>query len=315
MHLTDAQIIAGLKACKKLDAYSLTDHQIAMVFRKAVEMSEIPPDPWKDAVLQACMMTESGFMEADPALSVRNLIHWHTQLATDVAAPPATQAAEPVAWLVYVPSEQCQYVFDSQDDTEYLEVVTNNADARVTPLHTPQAETSATASGDAEREALIERLKAQSLAHRYEAETDSADLIDEAVAALHSTGNPDGEVARRTALHTAQHLQGLLHADTLSAAKDTCGALVAMLAAAPAAPAVAPEPLTDQRKALSELVAMVDAYTTSPELAALQEHRVMRNARAALAGFSAPTAAQGLTDQATPPYASPKRPWWHSPGY
>ena len=48
-------------------------------------------------------------------------------------------------------------------------------------------------SGDAEREALIERLKAQSLAHRYEAETDSADLIDEAVAALHSAGKPDGE--------------------------------------------------------------------------------------------------------------------------
>lgn len=53
-------------------------------------------------------------------------------------------------------------------------------------------------SGGAEREALIERLKAQSLAHRYEAETDSADLIDEAVAALHSTGKPDGEVATVT---------------------------------------------------------------------------------------------------------------------
>lgn len=45
-----------------------------------------------------------------------------------------------------------------------------------------------------EREALIERLKAQSLAHRYEAETDSADLIDEAIAALRSTGKPAGEV-------------------------------------------------------------------------------------------------------------------------
>ena len=72
-------------------------------------------------------------------------------------------------------------------------------DRATLPNGLTEAETSATASvaglsGDAEREALIERLKAQSLAHRYEAETDSADLIDEAVAALHSTGKPDGEV-------------------------------------------------------------------------------------------------------------------------
>ena len=123
------------------------------------------------------------------------------------AAPPAPQAAsEPVAW----PSPDPRFVRLVKAAIDLIAAVDENLDTKNVPLKytvpwgavtnlrncldgTAPPASVAGLSGDAEREALIERLKAQSLAHRYEAETDSADLIDEAVAALHSTGKPDVE--------------------------------------------------------------------------------------------------------------------------
>lgn len=48
---------------------------------------------------------------------------------------PQAVPAEPVAWLVYLPSEQAQHVYDSQADSGYIEDLTNNPDAEVTPLY------------------------------------------------------------------------------------------------------------------------------------------------------------------------------------
>lgn len=43
--------------------------------------------------------------------------------------------AQPVAWMVYLPSIDTQNVYDSQDDPGYVDDVTNHADAEVTPLY------------------------------------------------------------------------------------------------------------------------------------------------------------------------------------
>ena len=49
-------------------------------------------------------------------------------------------AGEPVAWMVYLPSAHEQYIYDDQDDVGYVDDLTNNPDAEVTPLYAaPQA--------------------------------------------------------------------------------------------------------------------------------------------------------------------------------
>lgn len=62
----------------------------------------------------------------------------HLRGATKMVAP-----AQPVAWMVYLPSIDTQNVYDSQDDPGYVDDVTNHADAEVTPLYemaAPKAE-------------------------------------------------------------------------------------------------------------------------------------------------------------------------------
>ncbi|HWN48134.1 MAG TPA: hypothetical protein VNM71_12295 [Steroidobacteraceae bacterium] len=64
------------------------------------------------------------------------------------------QAAEPVAWLVYIPSEHRQEIYDSQDDPGYVDDLTNHFDAEVTPLFAaPQPDRVV------ELEAEVERLR------------------------------------------------------------------------------------------------------------------------------------------------------------
>lgn len=58
----------------------------------------------------------------------------------------ATQSkllAQPVAWMVYLPSIDTQHLYYSQEDMGYVDDVTNHADAEVTPLYemaAPKAE-------------------------------------------------------------------------------------------------------------------------------------------------------------------------------
>lgn len=62
----------------------------------------------------------------------------HLRGATKMMEP-----AQPVAWMVYLPSIDTQNVYDSQDDPGYVDDVTNHADAEVTPLYemaAPKAE-------------------------------------------------------------------------------------------------------------------------------------------------------------------------------
>ena len=54
----------------------------------------------------------------------------HLRGATKMVEP-----AQPVAWLVYLPSIDTQNVYDSQDDPGYVDDVTNHDDAVVTPLY------------------------------------------------------------------------------------------------------------------------------------------------------------------------------------
>lgn len=51
--------------------------------------------------------------------------------------------AQPVAWMVYLPSIDTQHLYYSQEDVGYVDDVTNHADAEVTPLYemaAPKAE-------------------------------------------------------------------------------------------------------------------------------------------------------------------------------
>ena len=56
------------------------------------------------------------------------------------------EPAQPVAWLVYLPSEDAQRIYDSQDDIGYVDDLTNNADAKVSPLYTAQPSAAARAA-------------------------------------------------------------------------------------------------------------------------------------------------------------------------
>lgn len=74
-------------------------------------------------------------------------------LAGHAAAKAETaEVGEPVAWLVYLPSEDGQRVYDDMDDLDMVDVLTNNDDAEVTNLYTTSQLAAAVA---AERERII----------------------------------------------------------------------------------------------------------------------------------------------------------------
>ena len=111
----------------------------------------------------SCVFTEGcAGVSQDHILAYTRKIALHCAVA--LAAPPTAQAegwrlvpvdateemvtkskllAQPVAWMVYLPSIDTQNVYDSQDDPGYVDDVTNHADAEVTPLYemaAPKAE-------------------------------------------------------------------------------------------------------------------------------------------------------------------------------
>lgn len=49
-------------------------------------------NPWHDAVLEQCMSIECCYREADPRGTVKDLIDWHAQLATDPLVSSKAQA-------------------------------------------------------------------------------------------------------------------------------------------------------------------------------------------------------------------------------
>lgn len=103
----------------------------------------------------SCVFTEGcAGVSQDHILAYTRKIALHCAVA--LAAPPTAQAegwrlvpvdateemvtkskllAQPVAWMVYLPSIDTQNVYDSQDDPGYVDDVTNHADAEVTPLY------------------------------------------------------------------------------------------------------------------------------------------------------------------------------------
>lgn len=59
----------------------------------------------------------------------------------EIAQPmsgPAGVDGVTLAWLIYLPREQAQRVYDSQEDPGYVDDLTNNPDAQVTPLFAHQ---------------------------------------------------------------------------------------------------------------------------------------------------------------------------------
>ena len=83
------------------------------------------------------------FAETDSRLFCES--QWRAWQARAAKAP----AAQPVAWLVYLPSEDAQRIYDSQDDIGYVDDLTNNADAKVIPLYTAQPSAAAAAKAPA----------------------------------------------------------------------------------------------------------------------------------------------------------------------
>lgn len=55
--------------------------------------------------------------------------------------PTQAEGKMPIAWLVYLPSEETQRVYDSQEDSSYVDDLTNNPDAEITPLYAHPAPT------------------------------------------------------------------------------------------------------------------------------------------------------------------------------
>ena len=98
------------------------------------------------------------YVQADCTLresQARDMLRAHLFSAQPAPAAPTSPAkaaesvledaapAQPVAWLVYMPSEDAQRIYDSQDDIGYLDDLTNHADAEVIPLYpgtAPKAE-------------------------------------------------------------------------------------------------------------------------------------------------------------------------------
>ena len=72
----------------------------------------------------------------------KELIFEYGQQCARTAIEADRQArGEPVSWLVYLPSEEAQRVYDSQDDPGYVDDITNVPDAVITPLYTtPQTQ-------------------------------------------------------------------------------------------------------------------------------------------------------------------------------
>lgn len=102
--------------CSNLTRYSMEAHLIAAELRRLHAENE---------TLQAGY--DAARLEID-----------HLRGVTKMVAP-----AQPVAWLVYLPSIDTQNVYDSQDDPGHVDDVTNHADAEVTPLYemaAPKAE-------------------------------------------------------------------------------------------------------------------------------------------------------------------------------
>ena len=71
---------------------------------------------------------------------------YHIEQPLEMVAAPAEVVPskapvvlpEPVAWLVYLPGEEAQRVYDDQDDRGYVDDLTNNDDAEVSNLYTEQ---------------------------------------------------------------------------------------------------------------------------------------------------------------------------------
>lgn len=271
MHLTDAQIIAGLKACKKLDVYSLTDHQIAMVFRKHSGVAPAPsaaepvavPEGWKlvpveptQEMCDAC----TRVLESEDVPGA-----WAEMLA---AAPPAPQAASGALTMAegigkhgvvkqwpdvaasdlmtdeqidaFIPGAAHQDSFSLPQVRHAIRATLSNG---LTEVETSATASVAGLSGDAEREA-IERA-ATMLGHRlgYIA---SGSGHRAALSALHSTGKPDGEMATVTLPRALVARMLLLEVNELHRLIDTA------LAATADAPVAEPVALTDVTKQLAE---------------------------------------------------------------
>lgn len=99
----------------------------------------IPPD-WIDmvAAVRELLRLHAENEALQQVYDATHLEIDHLRGVTKMVAP-----AQPVAWLVYLPSIDTQNVYDSQDDPGYVDDVTNHADAEVTPLYemaAPKAE-------------------------------------------------------------------------------------------------------------------------------------------------------------------------------
>lgn len=95
---------------------------------------------------------------------------------------------EPVAWLVYLPSEEAQRVYDSQDDAGYIDDLTNHSDAQVQPLYLHPAcdDISVAAAVAAEREACAQIADMQHFGGKHDDElmwTDCAAMVANAIRA------------------------------------------------------------------------------------------------------------------------------------
>lgn len=83
--------------------------------------------------------SEVPFYECEGNAPPAGLIETITTLR---AAIEQAEKQEPAAWFVYIPSQQCGEYFDSEDDCELVDWMTNYPDAELTKLYTtpPQRE-------------------------------------------------------------------------------------------------------------------------------------------------------------------------------
>jgi len=116
----------------------MTDTQQPEALRLADDLDSTSPqcETWHVSSELRRLHTENATLQAGYDAARLEIDHLR-------GATKSKLLAQPVAWMVYLPSIDTQHLYYSQEDMGYVDDVTNHADAEVTPLYeraAPKAE-------------------------------------------------------------------------------------------------------------------------------------------------------------------------------
>lgn len=135
------QIAATLEALDMDGCATVVRHMYARIVDLEAQLAAIGAGGVESLRKNGAARGQSGFeawwRDKYPSFAMHAPDVW--EAAMHHAAQPSReclqQSAEPLGWLVHIPSSDTQNVYDSQDDASYVDDLTNNDDAVVTPLY------------------------------------------------------------------------------------------------------------------------------------------------------------------------------------